>query len=146
MTFFRPICRAKITYRGFSSWVAVLTSHECLVVLYRRSYRFHAKTHARIMTAIQCSIDNLLISFNATWSIRLWKIQPQASSQDFLSRNCNRCELQNQFVASVDDALIILAKAQQHVERHAKIKVSFLRVGSGVLFCVQGNQRFVVRH
>ena len=28
MTFFRPVCRAKITYRGFSSWVAVLTAHE----------------------------------------------------------------------------------------------------------------------
>jgi len=71
MMFFRPTCKAKIMYRGFSKWVAILMAHECLVVRCSsgNSYRSHErKTILRYRPLFRArSIDSLFISFNSGW-------------------------------------------------------------------------------
>jgi len=47
ITFFRPVCEAKITYRGFSSWVVVLTAYECPwqpMVFCNRRYSYRSQS------------------------------------------------------------------------------------------------------
>jgi len=98
MLFFLLVCRAKMTYCGFSSWVVILIAYECFVVLSNRGYsyksyerklilRYHPLSKAR-------SMNSLLTSFNITWDIRpvSWTIQVSALSLDLLQCNC-RCVL-----------------------------------------------------
>jgi len=150
MIFFRSVCRAKIMYRGFSNCVAVLNVW---------SYFITKNTHIDPTSENSCSYNDcfpMLAALIIYWfrltqyrasATALWIIQSQVPSQDFSPSNCNRCSCQNQFMASVDDhEFVILAKIQQRVVRHTKIKVSFLHVGSRILSCVQGNQNFALRY
>jgi len=118
-TFFQPVCRAKTTYRGFSSWVAVLMAHECLIVRYNsgNSYRFHERKSIMKYRPLSKarSIDSLFISFNDTCGIRhcILNISIADFSAKFPIRQLLSCawSYQNQFVTSVDHhASVIFAK------------------------------------
>jgi len=125
--FFLLICRAK-TYRGFSSWVAVLMTHECFVVFGNRwySYRFYErKLILKISSSLQGTQQNsLLTSFNVRHSL-LYLEQFKFRRCRWISHNAivSLRSYQNQFVMRINhNMFVIFAKAEQHAERYIKLK------------------------
>jgi len=139
MIFFRPVCRAKIICRSFSSWVVGLTNacSRMLVVLRNRKYTYRSHERKLILRYRPLSkvhsMDNLLTLFNMMWDIRYF-ILNNSNSVSVIGFPLKRLSFRARIIINSWWSLksIIFVKVQQHVERHTKVEVSLRQAWSDV--------------